>query len=149
VDGARRDQPGGRASLLELLRGHGEAIEADLQHHYGVDLRDIGTPALTWRRLRVLIQHLPADSSLSKAMNGEAAEWGTAEYLLANVCDGVAALVWQGGNPKKNPKPKPLQRPGDRRSKRKRQVPLDEMRRRLIDLRERERARKQEVADGD
>ena len=148
MDGARRGEPGGRASLHELLNEHGEAIEADLQRTYGVDLRDVGTPDLTWRRLRVLIQHLPADSALSRSVHGDAVEWGASEHLLANIFDAISALVWQGGNPKKNPKPKPIPRPGDKRAKKRRQLPPDEVRRRLVALRDRDRARKREVTNG-
>lgn len=46
------------------------------------------------RRLRVLIQHLPRDAALVRALHGEEAEWGLTEHLLAVAVDHLAAGNW-------------------------------------------------------
>jgi hypothetical protein len=65
---ARRGGPG-ILSLAGLLRQHGEAVEADLAWR-GVDLRDLWRPGgrLTWRRLGVLVRHLPPESATLTAL---------------------------------------------------------------------------------
>jgi hypothetical protein len=44
--------------------------------------------------LRVLIQHLPRESALVRALHGEEAEWGLTEQLLAATVDELAAGNW-------------------------------------------------------
>jgi hypothetical protein len=73
---------------------HAEAIEADLLRYYGVDLHDYHRGRLSARRLRVLIQHLPRDAALVRAVHGGDAEWGLAEHLLAAAVDQVALGNW-------------------------------------------------------
>jgi len=53
---------------------HAEALEADLLHHYGVDLLDWHRGRLSTRRLSVLIRYLPRDSEVNRELHGEAAE---------------------------------------------------------------------------
>lgn len=97
---------------------HAEAVEADLQRYYGVDLLDRYRGRLSSRRLRVLIQHLPRDAALVRALHGEEAEWGLTEHLLAAAVDHLAAGNWlfasahtpENGDPP--PRPDPIQRPG-------------------------------------
>jgi hypothetical protein len=95
---------------------------------YGIDLGDLFTGALTWRRLIVLLKGLPAGSRLARALD-PAAAWTTGDYLAAQaadntslVADELAAFRWQwatanskkGSRPKK-PKPYPrLPRPGQK-----------------------------------
>lgn len=71
---------------------------------------------MSWRRLGVLIRHLPNESATARAQVGEAGRWSDTEYLLALVADGIAAGNWQraviaGAKPKPRP-PKPIPRPG-------------------------------------
>jgi hypothetical protein len=73
---------------------HAEAIEADLLRYYGVDLHDYHRGRLSARRLRVLIQHLPRDAALVRAVHGEDAEWGLTEHLLAAAVDQLATGNW-------------------------------------------------------
>lgn len=81
---------------------------------------DAETGALTLRRLRNLVERLPADSE-TVAAQGEISRtdraWSTTDYLLANVIDLIqignyqfACAYGSGSNP---PKPTPLARPGD------------------------------------
>lgn len=108
-----------------MLGDHGEAIEADLLAHFNVDIRELGQPSLTWRRLRVLIEHLPADSSLARAVTDEKPEervWDMTTQLLAAVYDQagwtnylLGALIAQNNSKMKSnpiPEPKPIPRPG-------------------------------------
>jgi hypothetical protein len=83
-----------------------------------VDLLDWHRGTLTSRRLRVLVEHLPADSSFARAVNGEAAEWGVTEHLLAAVADQLAAANWMFATVNRDedaealPYPEPIARPG-------------------------------------
>lgn len=86
-----------------------EAIDYDLLT-LGLDIRWVGTSDLTWRRLRSVITYLPSTSALGRSVNGDAAVWGTTEYLLAHAVDELAAANWQRGG--KGPRPKPIPRPG-------------------------------------
>jgi len=86
--------------LLVLLRHHGNVIEADLRHHYpGVRLTDLWRGHLTLRELRVLLEHLPADSLTARAISGTdagaLAGWTLTDALLGRLLDEVAAHRWQ------------------------------------------------------
>jgi hypothetical protein len=93
-------------------------VEADLLRYYGVDLLDYHRGRLSRRRLRVLIQHLPKDAALVRAIHGEEAEWGLTEHLLAAAVDQLAAGNWmfaavntaEDADPPQRPDPIP--RPG-------------------------------------
>jgi hypothetical protein len=108
------DQDGGIAGLVAFLREHGAAIEADLQHHYGVALSDLTTGRLSWRRLKVLIDGLPRTSNLVRAIHGDDADWGIAEHLLALNYDAAQVANWQrsADGAKGRNRPKPFPRPG-------------------------------------
>ncbi|WP_280854241.1 hypothetical protein [Streptomyces sp. SAI-041] len=76
------------------MEEHAEALEADLLRHYGVDLLDWHRGRLSSRRLRVLVEHLPADSSFARAVHGEQADWTVTDHLLAAVVDHLAVANW-------------------------------------------------------
>ncbi|MFE5856641.1 hypothetical protein ACFQ61_25970 [Streptomyces sp. NPDC056500] len=59
-----------------------------------MDLLDWHRGRLSSRRLSVLIEHLPRDSSVNRALHGEAAEWSVTDHLLAAVVDHLAAANW-------------------------------------------------------
>lgn len=114
----------------------------DLARYYGgLDLLDLHRGRLSWRRLRVLIDHLPPESATKTAMRLAAeadgvpetdaepadAPWSQTEMLLAVVIDRLGDLTYvlqraHGGKPEK---PKPLPRPGVRRKKKKPLRPLN------------------------
>ena len=71
-----------------------EAVQADLLQFYGVDLLDIGTPALSWRRADVLIRQLPREARLTQEMH-PAQRWSQTDYLLALVADLLNLANWQ------------------------------------------------------
>jgi hypothetical protein len=83
-----------------------------------VDLLDRYRGRLSARRLRVLIEHLPRDSALVRALHGEDAEWGLPEHLLAATVDQLAVGNWlfasahtpENASPPE--RPTPVSRPG-------------------------------------
>lgn len=106
---------GGITGLCRLYDEHGEAIEFDLIV-LGLRLRWLGTDLLTWRDLKIIVQHLSSTSALMQKMDPENAVWGLQEYLLAEVVDTLHWLQWAktkdaAAKPPRN-QPDPLPRPG-------------------------------------
>jgi hypothetical protein len=94
------------------------ALEADLSlyHHHHLAL-ELGTPRLTWRRLGVLIRHMPRGSALHRAMDPEGVDWDVNSELLAADRRSGTPQLWQRGGAK-GQSPKPVRRPsppGERR----------------------------------
>jgi hypothetical protein len=89
--GPRRLHPGGRrhlgklTTLLALLREHGDAVEADLQRFYRVDLAEFYRGELSVRRLSVLVDHLPHEAATTAARLGTEPGWSLATVLTADV----------------------------------------------------------------
>ena len=111
--------------LVWLIDHYGDAIEADLQHHYGVRLLDVFTGARVPREVLNLIDRLPSDSALAEAQAQDEAlaeqitpdssvsgwrltEFGPQVQLLALVYEAIqdltAATIGAAGG-----KPPPLQ----------------------------------------
>lgn len=70
---------------------------------------------LTWRRLGVLLRHLPRESSFVQAIGGDRVRWGDVEHLLASVVDEQRVANWQyaSAHSKRKPKrPRFVHRPG-------------------------------------
>ena len=80
----------------------------------GIDLpRDIGTPRLTWQRLRRIIEHLPEDSATARAKRDHAPSLDT--QFARSIEHGIRVLGWQqtkDGHAGRNP-PKPIPLTGD------------------------------------
>lgn len=103
---------GGIAGLCWLLSRHAEAIEIDLIR-LGLRLDDLGTFALSWRDLLVIVRRSRPDSDLARELNGSGEPpWGVTDYLLAAVVDLLANANWQRQGKKSAPKPRPIKRPG-------------------------------------
>ena len=70
-----------------------------MQRHYGVALLGFWRGDLTPRRLRVLLEYLPADSLTARAVSGTdagaLAGWTLTDALLGRLLDEVAAHRWQ------------------------------------------------------
>ena len=83
----------------------------------GLRLRDLGTDALWWRDLLVIVDHLPVTSALHREVSPEWAAWAGGDvsaHLLAVIADGVTAGNWmqsRDGQKNRN-RPKPIPRPG-------------------------------------
>jgi hypothetical protein len=76
----------------------------------------VGTPRLSWRRLRVLLKHLPEDAATTQEVLGPAGTWNRSDYLLAAAIDQLTLANWQRAqvaSKRSIPVPKPLPRPGD------------------------------------
>lgn len=113
VQGPQRSVPGGIAGLVRLIDEHGPAVEYDLIK-LGLRLRQLGSDALSWRDLLVIVQHSGRDSALQASMDPENARWGLSDHLLAVIADAVIAGNWmQSKDGQKNRhRPKPIPRPG-------------------------------------
>ncbi|MFJ8022030.1 hypothetical protein [Streptomyces sp. NPDC096311] len=79
--------------------------------HYGVDLLDWHRGHLSSRRLAVLVQHLPRDSALARALHGEAADWSLTDHLLASVVDQLAEANWMFATVNRDEDSEPLEHP--------------------------------------
>jgi hypothetical protein len=93
--GRRSGVGGGIVGLRRTLRAHPEAVEADLHRYYQIDLADHwrrvdGRRALSLRKLRVLIRHLPTDSALATAENGGKPIHNQDTILLAEIATATA-----------------------------------------------------------
>ncbi|MHB6907120.1 hypothetical protein [Streptomyces sp. DB-54] len=110
----------GSLQLGQLIsQGHGAALRADLQHHYGLDLADVWRGRLAPRRVRDLVEHLPSGSALATALGGDPADrgWDLHAHLLAHVVDAAQHTAWtvaQAHSRKTVPPPEPVPRPRSR-----------------------------------
>lgn len=110
-----------------------EEIEADLQRYYGLDFTDLFVPGsrLTWRKLLVLVHHLPMESAVNTAIrNGmpdsimarndakqdpAKSSWSSLESLVALLVDEIRQQTWvyvQSHSEKRVPRPTQVRRPG-------------------------------------
>lgn len=109
---------GGIYGLLELLDEHQEAIEYELLV-IGRHLDELGTRALTWRDLYVLVrrwQMTPGNAFASSVHGHEVPSWS--EQVLAVIVDilnGIAFILKRG----KGSRPKRLQRWWEKRKTQK------------------------------
>lgn len=62
----------------------------------------------------MIVRHAPRHSALARAVDPERAEWSLSDYLLAQIADANAWMVWsksKDGQKNRN-RPKPIPRPG-------------------------------------
>lgn len=132
--GGQRGHVGGIASLRQLIGQHREALEYDLIA-LGLRLEWLGSEALSWRDLWVIVRQSPRSSALMRAMHPESAEWGLSEQLQALLFDALQIANWQRAGGKRGDLPAPLPRPGveprERVTKPARSLSMDEMAKRL------------------
>lgn len=98
---------------------------------HGLRLDDVGTPALSWRDLKIILtRQEPHKSALWREKNPEDAPWDLQAQLLAEVVDMQHLLVWaktKDGQKNRN-RPKPVERPGNRPERYgKKPLAIDEM----------------------
>jgi hypothetical protein len=106
---------------------------------------ELGGPVLPWRRLRVLIEHLPRDSAYAMAVHGARSLPTDETVWLPRIAYLLQLALWAQADPHKRgaapPAPvTPFDEATDRRSI---------TRSRLEDLYRRDRARRGVSADGD
>lgn len=130
--------PGGLIGLHVLLGKYSEDVEADLLWR-GIDLRGLWTGELSWRRLKILIDHLPPESATKTAIREELGDdflsamvidadvpaphgpWSRLETLVATVADSVNDLAFitvslaMGEKAKRPDPPARTPRPGVKR----------------------------------
>lgn len=110
-------------------------MEADLLRYFSVDLMDLWRGGLSFRRLAVLIAHLPEESwtqtAIRDATEGALVEvdgppkfgpWSLSNYQLAALRDEIAELrfvVARTAGAEKYPAPEPTPRPGLHRNVRR------------------------------
>lgn len=144
-----RDRTPGIRRLAALISAHGEALEADLAP-LGIDLGDLRRRGgfLTWRKLGVLVRHLPPESAtmtaLRNAMPPELlkresddadpgrAPWSHSQMLEASQLDTLRMILHvlvaaNGGKP--GEPPAPTRRPGVAGQKKRRRLTVEERRR--------------------
>lgn len=132
--GARWGGAGGIGGLVSLIARDGEALDADLQHHYHLSLNDLTAGRLTFRRLRGLVANLPPDGTAMwraqrrqhedveatlSVVEPDSAWWTPERDMLALLADLMSLRIWQAGGGKGS-KPRPISRPGVGRKARKR-----------------------------
>lgn len=81
----------------------------------GRSIEDLGTPALSWRDLFVIVRHSGPTSALIRALQPDLAAWASGAVLadlMATVADLLAAGNWQRQGKRSAPKPKRIKRPG-------------------------------------
>lgn len=88
----------------------GEALEADLQRFYAVDLADLWRGNLRPRKAAVLATQLPPEASIYRQGDDDRL-WSLEVQFLASILDQLkySNAVWTG---QKKP-PQPIPRPGD------------------------------------
>jgi hypothetical protein len=89
---------------VTFLVEHHEELEADLLPEH--DLLDVWRGRMSFRRLELLIKHLPPDGAVVRALNPEAAaaaSWPPEAYVLADYYDLYAHAKFK--NPKRYPRP--------------------------------------------
>ena len=127
------DVGGKIAEAYWVASRYAEEIEADLQRYYNLDFVDLFRPGtmLTWRKLLVLLHHLPPESAMNTAMRNDTPEkelsrsessydpakgrWGSVESMLAVLIDEVRYGNWiyvQAHSERKVERPTPIRRPG-------------------------------------
>lgn len=123
-----QDEHGKIRKALWVTEKWPEEIEADLQRYYGIPLTSLGA-GLSWRRLLVLIEHLPPEGALNTAIRNATpdhelaratsdaarAPWSTLESLVASLIDELRQFEWMyaSAHAKTAPKmPEPIRRPG-------------------------------------
>lgn len=106
-----RAHRGGIGGLAGILKDHGKAIEFELIR-LGLRLAWLGTPALSWRDLLVIVEQLPPGSALHRSMDPEGSLWTVETHLLAGIFDVLAIANWQRAGGAERDRPTPLPRPG-------------------------------------
>ena len=105
-------------------------MEADLLRYFSIDLMDLWRGRLSFRRLALLIRHLPSESWTQTALRDERENelselvtepstigqpWALEHYQLAALKDEIAHLrfvVAKTAGAENYPEPKPTLRPG-------------------------------------
>ena len=94
------------------MREHGEAVEADFQRYYHLDLLDLWRGLITPRKAAVLVTQLPAGAQTWVACGYDNA-WTLTDHLTATLVDVLQIANWQRAGDSKAKRPTPVKRPHD------------------------------------
>lgn len=113
----REDSAGGSVALAKLFDEFGEAITADFQSEYGLNIVREIEQGMSPAQIIVLIRQLPLESRTVSARRGgdDFIGWGVDRYMTAQLIDAVQMTthaVVQSNSKKKVRAPKPVYRPG-------------------------------------
>ena len=99
--------------LAALWGSHPDALRADLQRFYGLNMDGMGTD-FTVAHAAACAAHLPRDSACVREIAPEAA-WSDDTYLLASIEYDLRVLAWQNSKDgvKGRNQPKRMQTPAD------------------------------------
>lgn len=105
------------------MREHGDALEADFEHYYGIDIVDVYRGHISARKASVLALNLPPGALTWQEVGTDNA-WTVGDFLLAEAVDAlnIANYQRQGG---KGERPEPTPRPAqlrERKEKRAREM---------------------------
>ncbi len=98
--------------LVAALRLHGEAIEADFQEVYHLELGQLAASG-KWARINRLVQQLPEESRYVVAASREyttsggipdISNWRRSHQLMATIIDELTIANWQRSGQKKKPR---------------------------------------------
>lgn len=82
-----------------------DALRADLQRYYGIDLDDAMGGAHSAAHVAALVRHLPSDCAL-RTSNDEDAAWTLEAVLLAGILNSLNSLIHGLGGKKRGKRPK-------------------------------------------
>lgn len=101
------------------MQAHFEAVEADFQSYYRLDLRQVlwGPDPYGVRRIHALVTGLPPDGAMIRDMAYDGQEWSVTDELLAALLEEVdyGNRLYYSAHMKKGaqqPKPVEIKRPG-------------------------------------
>lgn len=88
----------------------------------------------------MLLNHLPHGSATRRAiLGGESKDWSLTDHLIGDLIDVTNLWGWALAGSKKTPRPEPIPRPGDARSRRRTALTPDQIRDRLVAMRTKRR----------
>ena len=93
--------------LAEAYREAPDALRADLQRVYGIDLDHAMAGSHSAGHVAALTAHLPSDSCIYKARSADA-QWGLDDVLLASLLNSLNALIYAMADPKRRGSKPPL-----------------------------------------
>lgn len=78
---------GDMLSLATFVNDHHEALVADFQREYAIDLDQAIEDGITANRMMALVNGIGPDSALYRDVNEDTWRWGIREELLATICE--------------------------------------------------------------
>lgn len=111
---------GGSFGLSELISaGHGDALRADMQRYYGIDVVDIWRGTLPPSRVYALAEYLPSDGALRAELSGgmHLRDWTLQAQLTGHLLNVVRAAdvnnIRVNGGKASAPEPLKVPAPGE------------------------------------